>query len=224
MLSEFAPDIWTVDRTLRAGIVTLGIRMTVIRLQSGGLLLHSPVEWSEELEQAISILGPVRFIVAPNLYHHLFVGDWMDRFPDAVALAAPGLQEKRSELRFDGTLTNDFTPDWGSDLRHECLGGAPKWNEVLLYHLPSQTLVVTDLFFYLDKATGLLALYGWLSGCRSKPKPTLAAKMLIKNKHAFSESIHRVLDWKPERLVLAHGSCVPREAGAMIAKGLKPWA
>ena len=223
MQTEFVPGIWTVQTQFRLGLIELGGRMTVIQLQEGGLLLHSPVQWSEELEEAVSAQGPVRYIVAPNLFHHLFVGEWAERFPDAKVLAPPGFQEKRSDVRVHDTLSAGLQPDWGPGLQHELLQGAPKWNEVVFYHPSSQTLVVTDLFFYLDQARGLTRLYAGLNGCHAKPRPTLVAKALIKQKDTFSESIARVLEWKPERLILAHGSCVPSDAFPLIAQGLEPW-
>ena len=35
--------------------------------------------------------GSVRFIVAPNRFHHLFVPGWQEAYPDAQTFCAPGL-------------------------------------------------------------------------------------------------------------------------------------
>jgi hypothetical protein len=223
-LTEFAPEIWTAEQALTvAPFMDLGARMTVIRLASGGLLLHSPVEWSEELDHAVSIHGPVRFIVAPNMLHHLFVGSWIKRYPDAVAIAAPGLADKKPSLRFHETFHSSYSPSWGEEISHESLKGAPKLNEVVLFHHPTKTLLVTDLLFFLPNATGVMALYGWLNQCRRQPAPTAVLRMMVKDAPAFSESIRRILAWQPHRLILSHGSCIDQDAGPAIAAGLKRW-
>ena len=223
-LTEFAPEIWTAEHPLTvAPFMNLGARMTVIRLSSGGLLLHSPVEWTEELDHAVSVHGPVRFIVAPNMLHHLFVGSWMERYPDALAFAAPGLSAKKPALRFHKTLHSAATPSWGDEISHESLQGAPKLNEVVLFHHPTKTLLITDLLFFLPEAEGVMAFYGWLNKCRHQPAPTAVLRMMVKDTPAFSESIRRILSWQPHRLILSHGSCIDHDAGPAIAAGLTRW-
>jgi len=47
-----------------------GTRMTVCRLSSGSLWVHSPIRPNEELRQELNSLGTVRFVVAPVRQHH----------------------------------------------------------------------------------------------------------------------------------------------------------
>ncbi|KIG15533.1 hypothetical protein DB30_05556 [Enhygromyxa salina] len=46
--------------------------MTVIRLDDGRLLLHSPIRCTPELREELDALGSVAFVAAPNRFHHLF--------------------------------------------------------------------------------------------------------------------------------------------------------
>ena len=73
---NLAPNLWTVDQPdFNTGIAKIGTRMTVIKLPSGGLFLHSPTKLDSETQQALGALGEVRAVVAPSRAHHLFVGD-----------------------------------------------------------------------------------------------------------------------------------------------------
>ena len=94
-LIPLTEDIWTVGASHSMFGLHLGSRMTVVRLPSGGLWLHSPVAHSPELQTAIDGLGPVEHIVAPNYFHHMYVGPWARAYPDATLHSSPGLEKKR---------------------------------------------------------------------------------------------------------------------------------
>jgi hypothetical protein len=52
-------------------------------------------------------IGPVRHIVAPNLGHHLYVGDAKAQLSRRDGLPVPpGLTDKRTDLTGDGTLSD----------------------------------------------------------------------------------------------------------------------
>ena len=77
-ISPQAEDIWTVEGPevqyrLAGAVIPCPTRMTVVRLNSGALWLHSPVAHSAKLQQAIDVLGPISAIIAPNSYHYLQV-------------------------------------------------------------------------------------------------------------------------------------------------------
>ncbi|MCU0949266.1 MAG: DUF4336 domain-containing protein [Porphyrobacter sp.] len=54
----------------------LGTRSTIIRLTDGAVWVHSPVQLSRALAEQIDAIGPIRYLIAPNLYHHLFLKQW----------------------------------------------------------------------------------------------------------------------------------------------------
>ena len=77
-LKPVAEDVWIVDSGPLYGVVPT--RMTVIRLPSGGLLLHSPTRFDAGLAAAVARLGPVTVLAAPNTVHWMFVADWQRAF------------------------------------------------------------------------------------------------------------------------------------------------
>src|SRR4030095_13970618 len=95
ILKNFAPEVWIAERRHRVLGMDLGVRMTVIRLQEWGLFIHSPVSFDQDLKKEIDFLGPVRFIVGPNLFHHLSLRPWSQSYPKAKLLRRPGLPEQR---------------------------------------------------------------------------------------------------------------------------------
>ena len=73
MLQPTGEELWVADHDFKMMGIALGTRTTVIRLGDGGLFIHAPGPLSAQLIGAINALGPVRCLVAPNDFHHLFV-------------------------------------------------------------------------------------------------------------------------------------------------------
>jgi hypothetical protein len=106
-LRELVPDrLWTRQMPLRLFGVELGTRMSVVRLsdEGGGLWLHSPIALDRPLREELNALGRVRFVVCPNMGHHMFAGEYFGAYPDASFYAAPGLPQKRPDLSFNAVL------------------------------------------------------------------------------------------------------------------------
>ena len=58
---NLAPDLWIFDQPeFSTGFAKIGTRMTVIKLASGGLFLHSPIKLDDETKRALDTLGEVR--------------------------------------------------------------------------------------------------------------------------------------------------------------------
>jgi hypothetical protein len=179
--------------------------MTVARCASGGLLLHSPIAPTTELRAAVDALGPVESLVAPNRWHHLYIGAWMNAYPNARAFAAPGLERKRRDIAFHGVL-DDAPGPWAPDLEHVPWRGAPVMSEVVFFHRASRTLVLTDAAHNFASGrpwftrTVFRALGGY-GGFRS----TRPDRWLTKDRAAARASLERVLAWDFDRVIVSHG-------------------
>src|SRR2546423_388073 len=104
MLIEIDRDLWVCEQPLKFLGVEVGCRMTLARLPGNQLLLPSPVRPDAALRAEVDTLGAVRWVIAPNRFHHLFVGHWLAAYPNAQAYAAPGLPKKRPDVRFAAVL------------------------------------------------------------------------------------------------------------------------
>jgi hypothetical protein len=219
MLEPLATDVWTARRPLRMFGVELGTRMTIVRLQDGSLFVHSPVALDAALRQAVDALGPVRFIAAPNRWHHLFAGDWAAAYPAAALYGVPGLPEKRPDLSFAAVLRGDERDlPWSSSLAHRLVEGAPIMNEVAFFHRASGTLLVSDLAFNIGPDSP------WLTRtlCRAIRQydrlewSWAKRRLFARDRDALQRSVTALLDWEPERVVLAHGRIVEDAAATRL--------
>ncbi|MFW6067166.1 MAG: DUF4336 domain-containing protein [Myxococcota bacterium] len=204
-LERLDDGIWVAARPLRKTFADLGARMTVVRLEGGGLWVCSPVRLDEETRAAVEALGPVRCIVAPNRFHHLFLDPWLRAYPEAERWAAPGLPAKRSDLDFTATLDDEPPPSWRGTLDQHHVGGMPAMDEVVFFHAASRTLVVTDLLFHKRSAQGLQKLFWRANGCYGRLAPSRVLRLLIRERHDLRLSVDRILEWDFDRVVVAHG-------------------
>ncbi len=211
-IRNLAEGLWTVERSHGFLGVDVGGRMNVIRLSSGGLFIHSPVSLSRELGEWLAGLGEVKYVVAPNRFHHLHVDGYMRAYPGAQFLAAPGLPEKRRDLTFTGLLGGTAPSEWDGEIEHFVFGGMPLLNEAVILHKPSRTLILTDLLFNfsLDPSLGQ-RVFALLDCVRGRPSVSmLMRRFLIKDKAAVRESADRVLLWDFDRILLSHKDIVER--------------
>lgn len=209
MFRQVADDVHVLAVEFRLGGMDLGGRMTAVRLPDGGLWLHSPVRFSPEARAAVDALGPVRFLVAPNLMHHLHVRDWAAAYPDAKVAAPAALRRKRPDLRIDLELGDTAEAGWAGVLDQVLVQGMPKVDELLFFHRPSKTLFVTDLAFNVHwTGSWLTRVYLKLSGAWQRLAPTMLIRSVIKDREAVRASLARAQAWDVERVVVCHGDVV----------------
>ncbi len=217
MLRELDAGIWVVDMPFALMGMHLGARMTVVRLEDGGLWLHSPVRWRAELGEAIAALGPVRYLVAPNCLHHLFLGPWRAAFPQAELYGSPGLAKKRKDLAFTGELGDAVLPEWEKDLDQILFAGSPKLNEVAFFHRPSGVLICTDMIFNLaNPKTWFTKVYAKAAGVCGHPAVSRLLRLFIRDRRMARASVDRMLEWDFDRIVLSHGDVIERDGKAVF--------
>lgn len=224
-LQPFGPEIWLADGTqAQVAGFHYPTRMAVIRLSGEGLLVWSPVALSPALREAVDALGPVRWLVAPNSLHHLFVAEWRAAYPQARFLAAPGLAERRKDLAIDAELGETPPPEWAADLDLAPVLGNRITTEVVFFHRPSASVLFTDLLQQFPK--------GWFRGWRalvarldlmSEPEPAVPRKFRVAqaDRAAGKASLARILAWPCEKVVMAHGTPVERDGRAFLARAFR---
>ena len=227
-LKPVADKVWIVDGGTIGRVVKMPIRMTVLRLASGGLWLHSPTPAREELVAAVRGLGPVGHIVAPSSGHWMFVEGWQRAFPEAVTWAAPGLRERgavrRSGVRLDHDLGAAPPPAWAGEIDQVVVPGGGGFREVAFLHRPSRTLVLTDLVVNLEAETLTPATraFAWATGVLA-PNATAPVylRLVIRMRRAeAAAAAAAMLGWAPERVIISHGRWLDRNATATLRRGL----
>lgn len=220
MLDLIAPGIWHAKRGFTVGGLAMTARMTVVRLADGGLWLHSPILIDDQLRAELDAIGPVRYVVAPNKAHHLFVNKCLALYPQARVFGAPGLEEKRPELPMTA-LTAIPPPEWASQIDQVFMAGIPLLNETVFFHTASGTAIFTDVC---QMWTGPLgwkeALFARLTGVRNTLTVPRTIRFLIKDKTAARTSALQVLAWPVQRVVVSHNSVVEGGAHAALKRAL----
>lgn len=202
--------LWCVEHDLRLGGMAFGTRTSVVRLPSGGLLLVGPGDLSDDHAAAIDALGPVERILAPNLFHHLFLAQARSRWPDARLEVAQGLPEKISGVPHDAVCAPQ--DDLGT-VRWLRVQGAPKLGEHVLHHPGSGTVILTDLCFNFIEDRGWWTRFQMgLFDAWGKLGPSRYARFLMDDKAAVKRSVDQILEWDFDRIVVSHGEVL--ETGA----------
>lgn len=221
-LTALADNLWIVDYDMFAMGIHFPGRMTVARLPSGDLWLCSPVPIDDALAEALAALGPVKWLVAPNRFHHVHLTGALSRYPEAELWGAPGLPEKRPKLKFDGTLAQTPPPAWAEVFQVVPTKGVPALNEVVFVHRPSATLITTDLFMNVHEAEGWLSRFVYrLEGCWRQPRVPRIFKLITRDKRALQDSLRPLAGLHVSRIVLAHGAIVDVGARALLAAELE---
>jgi hypothetical protein len=217
--------LWVVDRRLRMGGITMPTRMTVVRLRTGGLVLHSPVRLDAATRETIASLGPVTALVAPNAFHYLFLGEHVAAHPDATVYLAPGLRERRPDLPA-GTVLGDEPPAaWAGDMAQIVFGPTRGPSEVVFFHRATATLILTDLAFGLAEPRSLLERAAWrIMGVGRGFGPSNTGRLIfLRDAPRTAPLLERILAWPFERIVVAHGEIVERDAREAFRRGFEPY-
>ncbi|WP_026732253.1 DUF4336 domain-containing protein [Fischerella sp. PCC 9605] len=163
--SEVVKDtIWTFDQLHGILYAIVPIRMTVVKLEAGGLFVYAPVAPTIECIRLVNELvakhGDVKYIILPTssgLEHKVFVGPFARCFPQAQVFVAPHqwsfpLNLPLSWLGFPRSRTQELPEDisqtpFASEFDYAVLDidlGRGSFAEVAVFHKRSRTLLITD--------------------------------------------------------------------------------
>lgn len=223
-LKSLSENLWIVDGPV-VKMSLLGVkfpfptRMTVIRLNTGQLWCHSPTLLTPALQAQLKDLGAVTHLIAPNKLHYIHLPDWKQIYPHATTWAAAGVVERAAKhgisIEVDAPLAESEPVPWEDEIE-QCHFRGQFMEEVIFCHRPSQTLIVTDLIENFEpnrvppwlriplKLAGNLAPHG---------KAPLDLRLtFFRNKPELRQKRQQLLDWRPQRIILAHGAIIEDDA------------
>jgi hypothetical protein len=222
-LTRVFDDVWQLEGApLRMpGGARLPIRSTVVRLPDRSLVLYSPVKLADADAAAIDALGEVAHLVAPNRFHHLFLGAAAARWPRATVHGAPGLAAKRADLTFHRELGRDVEPAWQGALEVEAIAGVPRMSEVVIHHGPSGALICCDLVFHIGRPANFASrmAFGMMGVGGERLAQSRVWRLLRNDRAAARRSIERVLSWPIQGVVPTHGAAYVAPDAAVVLAG-----
>ena len=205
MLEPIDENLWHAVHRFRSLGIAVTSRMTVVRLTNGSLWLHAPIPISPDLRKELDALGPVQFIVAPNLFHHMFAGLAAQAYPRAVLFGAPGLRRKRTDLKQLQELGSASQPIWQSDLEEVLVEGLPMLSESVWFHRGTATLIVTDILQWTQGDVPWSArLYAQMQGVRRALAVPRTLRWAVRDPMAVRRAFEAILRWPIKRLIIAH--------------------
>ena len=220
-LNKVGENIWCIDgEPVKMFTIPFQTRMTIVRLDSGKLWLHSPVTPSEKIYNLVNEIGEVSYLVAPNILHHLSLGSWMQVYPEAKLFGVERLPEKRMDLKFSGILADSPEPEWSGEIDQLYFRGSDILLEVAFFHKQSKTLILTDLIQNHDPRKEnqfwriIKHINGVLSPHGGVPKDL---RLTIRDKEKARTSLKGILSWDFERLIISHGLCIEDDAKQYVS-------
>ncbi|GGA17645.1 DUF4336 domain-containing protein [Neptunicoccus cionae] len=225
MLEKFGENIWiAAGDTIDVSGFRYPTRMAVIRLNSGDLMIWSPVSLTDSLRAAVDALGPVCHIIAPNSLHHLWLAEWTAAYREARLYAPPGLRNKRKDLTFDEDLIEGANAAWQGELDQTIVTGNLITQEVVFFHRQSSTVLFTDLLqqFPQDWHTGWRRVVARLD-LMVEAEPTVPRKFRIAfiRRDKARKAIARILNWPAQSVLMAHGDLVTVDAAAYLKRAFR---
>ena len=226
-LKPVADNLWIVDSgPIQASGLSLPVRMSVIRLGSGEMWLHSPTRFDPGLRDEIKAIGPIRHLVAPNVAHWTFLKQWQAHCPQAETSAAPNLREraqvKAAGVRLDHDLHEASPSDWSGEIEQTIVPGGFGFREVAFLHRPSRTLLLTDLIQNLEPEKLPLGtrLFAAATGGSGGTTPIYLRLALHARQADAAAAVRQMINWAPERVIITHGRIFERDGTRELKRAM----
>jgi hypothetical protein len=231
LLKPVAENVWIVDGPeIRFSYLGLKLpfptRMTVIKLPDGGLFVHSPTSLTDALAEQILETGPVRFLIAPNTLHYWWIPDWKRRYPSATVYAAPGLEESANRSLPIDQILGDVPPAGWAGIVEQTIVHGDMLTEVVFFHRPSRTLVLTDLIENFEPWRFRSWLYRFVMRLFGAADPDGKAPVDMqltfwRHRKEVRAAVERMIAWEPERIIIAHGRWYEGNCAAELRRAFR---
>ena len=222
--------------------------MLAVRLTSGSLAVFSPVALTPEVKAKVAELGgQVKYIIAPDIEHHIFLSEWKTEYTEAKLIGPAGLPEKRQKqddpkigkepfaVVFDAKTKREqkVDPEFDADFEYEFVDAHPN-KELVFFFKPERTLIQADVMFNLpateqyskvpetEKSGGLLnRIFGGLQTTQGDPKNTRRVMWYLfsaSNRPSFNESMQRIDQWDFTTNIPCHGDVMEGNGKELFRK------
>lgn len=227
MLRGIDKNIWVAEQPFKYFGLEVGTRMTVIRLINDELIIISPIQTDDQTIIQLNAIGKVAYIIAPNLFHYLFISEFKAIYPEAKLWISSGLESKIPNISIDrvinvpeGNIFEQIDYLLFDGLKLLDLSGRMIYNEFVFFHRQSQTLILTDIAFHFDKSFSLQTrLAAKFLGIYEKLSPSPLEKLALNEKEKVKNSIQKVLRWNFNRVIMAHGSIIEDSGNQKLKEG-----
>lgn len=214
--TPIAEQVWIDAAPVSFLGLSMSSTMTLVKLGDGSLLVHSPVPLTAERRKAAEALGSIAHLYAPNLFHHLSIGQWAAALPGARVHGPRDLAQKRPDLRIDRTHGDAAEPAFAAVIDELPIDGF-RLQETAVFHRPSGTLLLADLVHNVGRPRhGWTKFYTKTMGFYDRVALSRVLRWTsFSDRAAARRSLDRLLALPVERIVVGHGA--PLLSGAREA-------
>ena len=218
-LTEVVADkIWTFDRPVWFSGIRQRARTTVVRLEGGSLLVHSPAPPTDALAEQLGTLGPVRWLLVPNCFHHLGTPAAAARFPQAQVVGPASALKRNKALTLNADIHDAGFGAQLPEFELLPLFGVPFLDETVLYHRPTQTLLGADIVLCAGvKDHWTCRFAARLTGFYEQVRVPPDVRMTKLDKTAVARSIQAMLERPIQRLIVGHADVIQEGCRDLLA-------
>jgi len=204
-LTQVDERIVTVVGELKMPLLELPRRMTVVRSNSGNLIIFSAIALRDQDMAELEALGRPAFLVVPSERHRLDAPSYMARYPDITVVAPRAGAEKIGQVvRIDTS-----TPDFGDPTIRYVEVAADSALEV--QGEDGLTIIVNDLIGDIHGESGvggwLLRVIGFAGDDPHVPGPVKLT--LGKRKNEVAQQFRRWMERGDlRRIIVSHGDTI----------------
>lgn len=238
-IRSVTPRLATFSRPFaRFGFVPIGGRSTAVQLRDGTVWVLASTPLDSSTRAKLQEMGEVRYVVAPDVEHHLFLPQYAAEYPHAKVIGVEGLEAKHKDLEFAGLYGRD--PE-GTEYGFEDEIQAQYFptfanRDVVFHHIDTKTLITADLLFNLPpdeqyaatpagRATSRIPFL-MMAVNRLKPSSWLHRAFIgaagvaagipgvekggskQERRHRFASDAAEVARWDFDRIVMCHGDVI----------------
>ena len=211
MLEEIAPNLSIQRHSLNIVGCKMGRVVSLIRLNSGKVIVHSTAKFSPKDIHVISEYGDPAWMIEATNFHDTYAQDGRQAFADIPYFTPSGFKYSES---LSCSSMKELPAEWGDEIKVVRIDGMPNIQEHAVYHFASKTLIVADLFFNIAPDSG------WWTrnflratvGISEYPGISRLYKHYIKDREAFANSMQKISSLDFEKIVVAHGKPIVDDA------------
>ncbi len=202
-----AENLWLLPYPLKMLGADLRRNVTLIRLRSGKLIIHSTAPFAPEDVAAIRALGEPGWLLDGILRHDTFAKEGREAFPGIPYLAPEGFAQV---VGFPTQPIPPTPPEWDGELLALEIQGIPEARDIAMLHIPSRTLILTELVFNFgdDEPLWTELLLRAAIGSQHHPGMSRPFKAGVKDATAFKNSLATMLSWDFDRVIVGHGDVI----------------
>ena len=206
-MQQIAENLWLLRFPLRLLGLQIGRNVSVIRLASGKLIIHSTAPFDPNVVARIRAKGQPAWLLDATRFHDSCAAEGRAAFPEVTYLV-PEPFPHRDRLR--GIPLENVPDEWAGEVELRRIDGMPSVQEHAVFHRPSRTLIVGDLLFnFRENASWWTKLVArWVMRLDRLVGMSLVFRSMIRDKAAFHRSMADIFAWDFDRVIVGHGSVI----------------